>query len=146
MTNTAPAAAGTLFVPGSPAPQGSKRHVGRGVLIESSAAVGPWRQRVALAAHHAGLRPVAGPVRIDLEFVLPRPKSTPKRSTPPAIKRPDLDKLARSILDALTGIVYHDDAQVVGLYATKRLALLDEQAGTGITAVEAAEPEVTAVR
>lgn len=121
-----------LFVPGSPAPQGSKRHVGRGILIESSKAVGPWRERIALAAHSHGDGPKAGPVGVSLEFVMPRPKSAPKRSTPPAVKRPDLDKLTRAILDALTGIAWNDDSQVVTIHATKRLAELDETPGVTI--------------
>ena len=33
----------SLFVPGIPAPQGSKRHVGHGVMVESSARVKSWR-------------------------------------------------------------------------------------------------------
>lgn len=69
----------SFFVPGKPAPQGSKRHVGRGILIESSKEVGPWRERVALAAHSHADGPMGGPVGIRLEFVMPRPKSAPKR-------------------------------------------------------------------
>src|SRR5881392_2089938 len=98
-----------LFIPGTPAPQGSKRHIGHGRMLESSAAVGPWRERVALAVHQQGWPLLAGPVAVDLTFVMPRPKSAPKRSTPPAIRRPDLDKLERAILDALTGIAFADD-------------------------------------
>lgn len=118
-----------LFVPGDAAPQGSKRHVGGGRMIESSKAVGPWRERVALAAHRHGYEVLTGPVRVDLEFIRPRPVSTPKRSTPPAIKKPDLDKLTRAILDALTGIAYADDAQVTELHSIKRLAELGEAPG-----------------
>ena len=33
----------TLTVRGLPAPQGSKRHIGRGVMVESSKRVKPWR-------------------------------------------------------------------------------------------------------
>jgi len=40
---------------GVPAPQGSKRHVGRGVLVESSKALGPWRDAVAWAARDAAV-------------------------------------------------------------------------------------------
>jgi crossover junction endodeoxyribonuclease RusA len=119
-----------LFVPGTPAPQGSKRHVGRGILIEQSKAVGPWRERVALAAHQHGLTLMDGPVAVDLTFVLPRPKSAPKTRTPAATKRPDIDKLIRAILDALTGVAFSDDAQVVELTANKRLA--DPGCGPGV--------------
>ena len=74
---------------------------------------------------------------IDLRFILPRPKSTPKRKpTPPAIKRPDIDKLARAILDALTGIWFTDDSTVIDLRATKRIAEPDETTGVLITIKE----------
>ena len=123
-------------VPGKPAPQGSKRHVGRGILIESSREVGPWRERIALAAHNAMYcagQPILGcAVDVHLDFVMPRPKSTP-RETPAAIKRPDVDKLARAALDAITSVVIADDSQVVGLRATKRLALPDEQPGVEVS-------------
>ena len=128
----------SLFVPGKPAPQGSKRHVGRGVLVESSKEVGPWRERIALCAHSemAGRDLFAGPVLVSLNFILPRPKSAPKRTTPAAVKRPDLDKLARACLDALTGPCFTDDSQVTEMYATKRLAEIGETAGVAITVID----------
>jgi crossover junction endodeoxyribonuclease RusA len=124
-------------VPGIPAPQGSKRHVGHGILIESSEHVGPWRERVALTAaaakNHAPAITADAAITARIEFVMPRPKSTPKTRTPAAIKRPDIDKLARAVLDAITGVVIHDDAQIVALYATKRLAERDENPCANIT-------------
>lgn len=75
---------------------------------------------------------MAGPVSVRLDFVMPRPKSAPRRFTPPAVKRPDIDKLSRAVLDALTGICWHDDSQVIALTATKRLAEIDETAGVHI--------------
>ncbi|OLL21236.1 MULTISPECIES: RusA family crossover junction endodeoxyribonuclease [unclassified Rhodococcus (in: high G+C Gram-positive bacteria)] len=127
----------TFFVSGRPAPQGSKTFKGvrggRGILIESSKDVGPWRERIALTAHSHAERLLDGPVTVRLDFVMPRPKSAPKRTTPPAVKRPDTDKLARACLDALTGICYVDDSQVTDLHATKRLAQLDETPGVHIT-------------
>ena len=95
----------SFFVPGAPAPQGSKRHVGHGRMVESSKALGPWRERVALAAHSHADGLMGGPIGIRLKFVMPRPKSTPKRTTPPAVKRPDIDKISRAILDAITAAV-----------------------------------------
>lgn len=121
----------TFFAEGVPAPQGSKRHVGGGRLIESSRQVGPWREIVRQAAITAmGDRPpIDGPVYLVQVFALPRPKShygtgrssgQIKRGAPhrPPV-RPDLDKLARAVGDALTGVCYHDDAQVVNLCAAK---------------------------
>jgi len=129
-----PAVVLALFVPGRPAPQGSKRHVGRGILVESSKACGPWRTVV---AYHAGQvytgAPLDGPLAVRLEFVMPRPAGLPKRKpTPPMTKRPDTDKLSRAILDALTGVAWRDDSQITDLRGTKRYAELDEQPGVHI--------------
>lgn len=123
-----------FYVPGRPAPQGSKRHVGRGIMVESSTEVGAWRERVALVAHNAiQHHPVFdGPVCIRLSFVVPRPKSTPKSYTPAASKRPDVDKLARACLDAVTGVVITDDARVIRLSACKRLAEVGETPGVDV--------------
>ena len=122
-----------LFVPGRPAPQGSKRHVGGGVMVESSKAVAPWRTTVAWhAAQTYRGAPLDGAVWAGLTFVMPRPAATPKRSTPQAVKRPDLDKLTRAVFDALSGVVWRDDSQVIQVVASKRLAELDEQPGVHI--------------
>jgi Holliday junction resolvase RusA-like endonuclease len=34
-------------------------------------------------------------------------------------KKPDLDNLAKSVLDALNGVIYQDDSQIVSLHMTK---------------------------
>lgn len=58
------------------------------------------------------------PVRVTLDFHLPRPKSLPRRITRHT-RKPDLDKLARGAIDALTGLVIRDDAHVVELFTRK---------------------------
>ena len=119
-----------VFVPGQAAPQGSKRHVGHGVLVESSKLVKPWRTQVAWTVAQVWRdAPLQGPVRVELTFVMPRPAATPKRRTPPAVKKPDVDKLIRAILDALTKVVWRDDSVITELRAIKRLAELTEQPG-----------------
>jgi len=135
MGMTAPPLTGEIsfFVAGRPAPQGSKRHVGRGILVESSKACAPWRTTVAWhAAQVCEGPPLDGALSVHLVFVMPRPAGAPKRSTPPAVKRPDVDKLARAVLDALSGVVWRDDSQITHLNARKRLAELDEQPGVRI--------------
>jgi crossover junction endodeoxyribonuclease RusA len=139
-----------VFIPGKAAPQGSKRHVGRGILVESSKDVKPWRESIrwALLAMPAPARaswPLQGPIWVQLEFVLPRPKSTPKRTTPPAVKRPDLDKLQRAVLDAVGSAgVWGDDAQVVEIHARKRLAEIGEVPGCQVRIAVAVAQEVAA--
>ena len=121
-----------LTVYGTPAPQGSKRHVGNGILIESSRKVTPWREAIvseAIRQKLEGLR-MPGPVVVRMTFYLERPKghTTPKgtrRASAPGFpdRKPDLDKLVRSTLDGLTqaGIVT-DDAVVTTIHAAKRYA------------------------
>ncbi len=70
--------------------------------------------------------PLTGPLDVTVTFWLPRPKShsTAKglRADAPkwVAKRPDADKLARCFLDALTGIVFGDDAQIARLLVEKK--------------------------
>lgn len=61
------------------------------------------------------------PLSVEVYFHLPRGK-TVKRDFPISIQDGDLDKLLRSILDSLTGTVYHDDSQVVDVTMRKRYA------------------------
>ncbi len=100
-----------FFVDGLPAPQGSKRHVGRGVMIEASKKVGPWRAAVERAVALLAFEPFDGPVGVEVIFYLPKPK-TVKRDLPTV--PPDLDKLLRGVFDALTiASVWTDDAIVI---------------------------------
>ena len=113
-----------IRVYGMPAPQGSKRLVGRdrrgrGILVESSAKVKPWREAVKYAAFEAAGR-VAGAVAVEMIFTMPKPKGGPKtRKTWPS-SRPDLSKLMRSTKDALTDAgAWDDDARVVRCVCSK---------------------------
>lgn len=121
-----------VIVRGLPAPQGSKRHVGRGILVESSKRVKPWRDAVRSTVADAWPHDsFDGPVIVELTFAFPRPAGhygtgrnagTLKASAPlrPA-GLPDVDKLARSTLDGIVAAgVLRDDARVVDLHARKR--------------------------
>jgi crossover junction endodeoxyribonuclease RusA len=124
-----------VFVAGRPAPQGSKRHVGGGRMIEMSKHVGLWRDDVRAACLGAwgGRAPLDGPIELDVEFVRRRPASAPKRSTPPATTMPDLSKLVRSTEDAITSAgVWVDDARVVRTVSSKRIAEIGEPPGARI--------------
>jgi Holliday junction resolvase RusA-like endonuclease len=128
----------SITVYGAPAPQGSKRHVGGGVMIESSKKVKPWRQDVKAAALTAleldgatigttqlHRPPLDGPLSVSMVFtVRDRPASKPgwwptglrwaKTLMWRPASTPDLSKLLRSTEDALTDAgVWRDDARVV---------------------------------
>jgi len=96
---------------GLPAPQGSKRHVGHGVMVENSTRVRPWREAVKSAGFGAGPC-LDGPLAVVMVFTMPRPKSAPKRVTRPD-RTPDLSKLCRATEDAITEVgLWADDARV----------------------------------
>jgi Holliday junction resolvase RusA-like endonuclease len=117
-------------VPGDAAPQGSKRAFktrgGRIALVESSSKVKPYRASVAAAAVAAGVKLIDGPVSVFAVFTFVRPRShftgkgALRASAPAAPGKPDLDKLARAVGDALTGLAYRDDAQIMQWHLQKR--------------------------
>ena len=121
----------SFFVPGQPAAQGSMhamQHRTTGkviVMAANSKKLRPWRSDVAGFAQAEGVRPALGPVHVSIEFYLQRPKAhflrDKLRATAPVEvdKKPDVDKLARGILDALTGVAWIDDAQVSILHVSK---------------------------
>lgn len=116
----------SFFVPGVPAPGGSKRAFvvnGRAVVTDDCKRNKPWRQAVTLFAadaYHGD--PLTGPLVVEVVFTMPRPKShyrTGKhagvvRDDAPAwhTKKPDATKLLRALEDALTGVLWTDDAVI----------------------------------
>ena len=113
----------SFLVHGLPIPQGSTRAWvinGKPVITSAAKGLSTWRRLVAdVAQRYAPDEPWEGPVGIDLHFGIPKPKSAPKKRRVWPDKRPDLDKLTRSVLDALTYVVFADDSQVVEIRATK---------------------------
>ena len=107
-------------VDGVPVPQGSMRVYNGNIVHSQGAALATWRSAVAIAAKQAGCVPLPGSVRLDLLFGMPKPR-TVKRTFPSVA--PDLDKLIRAVLDALTAIAYLDDGQVIDINASKVYAL-----------------------
>lgn len=96
-----------------------------------------WQQLVAEAASDM-LRRQPGFVLIEdaaivrVVFYLPRPKAIKDKSLPHT-KKPDLDKLVRSVKDALSSVVWRDDALVVEIAARKEYARPGESPRAEIT-------------
>jgi len=134
-------------VHGIPAPAGSKRAFvvkGRAVVTDASAKSRPWKALVADAAAQAmnGAQLLRGPLCLSIVFHVPRPKGhigkhgvRPSAPRFPAV-RPDVDKLSRAVLDALSGVLYIDDAQIVEKTVAKYYG---EPARAEITVRELAE-------
>jgi crossover junction endodeoxyribonuclease RusA len=138
-------------VHGVPQPQGSaKAFMPKGarfpIVTSDNPNLKDWRLLVAAAAQPAaqahGIILLATPVGITLRFVLPCPQSARKRQGKPHMTRPDLDKLARACLDALTGVLFQDDGQVVSLACEKRYTREGEAPGVRVT-VETLEAQAS---
>lgn len=124
-----------FFVPGTPAPGGSKtgfynKSLNRVLMAPASKKTKPWMQAVSatVRSQYDG-NPLACPLRLHMQFRMIRPKGhygSGKHAgvvkdryavALPTVK-PDLTKLVRSTEDALKGILWLDDTQVVaGIYS-----------------------------
>jgi Holliday junction resolvase RusA-like endonuclease len=119
---------------GKPVPQGSVvAHVRGGrasIHYASGSGLAVWRNQVTSAAQDAwGLDNVyGGPMGVALIFRMKRPRNHYRDlqgTVRPAMRdarpdvMPDLDKLVRAVLDALTGVVWRDDGQVCDIMASK---------------------------
>ena len=142
----------TCIIPGTPQQQGSKTRTPQGFAREANRNLAPWRadaiaclRRAALDQWgHAAESPITDPVRVGVRFIYARPKShygtgrnagrlRPSAPLWPTSRRlGDADKHARSALDALTGIVYTDDALVVVLHVYKHFADANHPVGARI--------------
>ena len=71
-----------------------------------------------VAAQHAPKELLTSALGVELHFFFQRPKSLPKKILNHT-KKPDIDNLAKSVMDALEGIIYVNDAQVISLRVTK---------------------------
>jgi crossover junction endodeoxyribonuclease RusA len=128
-----------FFVPGIPKPAGSKSYMGtskkgKAILVDSSGAAGKnWRASVqAFARESYQGPPTDAPVGLTVVFRLPRPKyhySQSKRNGRHVKEsfaraypttRPDATKLLRAVEDALTGILWRDDSQIISQRVEKR--------------------------
>lgn len=114
--------------------KGSERKFVRSVIVDDAGQAGKdWRASV----QFEGVRrfkevmgpvaaPLQGPLAVEFVFTVTRPKGhTGKKGlhswAPPfPTTKPDVLKLARSVEDALTGIIWKDDAQIVAEVLRKR--------------------------
>jgi crossover junction endodeoxyribonuclease RusA len=116
-------------IEGIPRPQGSKRHVGKGIMVESSKYVANWRAFARLKATIAmqGKDRLAKPtaVKLVVTFGFERPQkhftANGRRADAPFYHtgKPDTDKLLRALLDSMSGVVFEDDSQVAAIDVRK---------------------------
>tara|TARA_R110000824_G_scaffold35913_1_gene112067 strand:+ start:85 stop:522 length:438 start_codon:yes stop_codon:yes gene_type:complete len=119
-----------LYIRGEPIPQPRPRVVtiggrARAISAPSKHPVTDWKKRimVALATQFDG-DILDGPVRLDVTFLMPRPKRLMRRKDPEGevwhTTRPDADNLVKALKDACSGVIYKDDSQVCELIVRKK--------------------------
>jgi len=136
-------------VHGIPQPKGSARAFvvksrsgrARAAVVNDNPKGKGWQQLVAEAASRTidacpGFRMIDGPIRLVIDFALPRPKDIKARAVPHT-KKPDLDKLIRCVADALTGVAWPDDSRVVAVSAEKAYAPFGQPPGAVIRVFDA---------
>lgn len=107
-----------------------------------------WKAQVAEAAHdHLPATPLQGPLMLAMVFYFKRPKShfrangLLKDNAPLWVeKKPDLDNMAKAVMDALTAIgMWGDDKQVVVVNMLKRYTVDAERAGVEVNVASVGE-------
>lgn len=125
----------------APKPQGSKRHVGGGVMVESCKQLKPWRLMVTAAAIATGAPLIRGPVSLSVVFLFHRPKGHyGARGLKPSAPqwhsvKPDGSKLLRALEDSLSGVLIEDDARIVSSTVQKRYTVGFEREGAIVTVI-----------
>ena len=119
----------TFTIDGLPVPKGRPKFSSRGgfARVYTPKKTADYEAQVKAAAEQAMQRePLETPVSVYLYFRLPIPQSYSKTAKEGCLsgfkrhtKRPDLDNLAKSVLDALNEVVWADDSQIVSLHITK---------------------------
>lgn len=112
-----------FFINGLPIPKGRARATARGkyTILYTPTATREYEDYVAEVAskHIPKTGMIMGPITISLTFYMKAPKRYAKKTDTPHVTRPDVDNLAKAILDGLEGTMYKNDAQVTTLYAHK---------------------------
>lgn len=114
----------SFFVEGIPVPQGSKvirRHGDKAWMTDVNVTpLKAWRKQIEARAAIVmdGAEPVDAPIGIEATFYLSRPETVTREY--PSVK-PDVDKLTRSLFDAL-GSCIRDDARICEMHVSKKYA------------------------
>lgn len=101
-------------VRGKPRPRFSRGHA------YTPTAYAQYERHIADEYMRQGGQMLSGPILVLIEVYRKLPKQRPKRVTfEPDTFKPDADNIAKAVLDALNGVAYADDSQVVELTVRK---------------------------
>ena len=123
----------TYSVPGEPRGKGRPKFARRGNFVKTytDAKTASYEDQIRFYALQAmgDTKTIQGAVRVFISINMAVPKSYSKRRTEDCLsgserplKKPDWDNVAKSVCDAMNGIVYVDDTQIVEAHVTKQYA------------------------
>ncbi len=124
-----------MAMPGGSKRIGRARGTGRPIVLDDNPKTSDWKQEVGIISGTLmrGRKPFEGPLGLEVTFFRPRPVShygrhglKPSAPKFPVVK-PDTTKLLRPFEDALTGILWNDDAQIVDQVIRKRYCAQDAE-------------------
>lgn len=121
-------------VPGDPRGKGRPRfsRVGKFTKTYTDAKTKAYEELIADAARRAMIpdEPLETPVGVHMEINVPIPSSYSNKRKMDCLrgiempcKKPDIDNIAKGVLDAMNGIVYKDDVQVIRLSLRKNYSI-----------------------
>lgn len=120
-------------VPGEPRGKGRPRFTKRGGFLSTYTDAMTVRYEATIAAAGAqamgGMEPLHTPISLRIEAFMGVPKSWGRKARQEAMEglvvpgKPDLDNIAKAVMDALNGVLYADDKQVCALRISKRYSL-----------------------
>lgn len=119
-----------FIVPGAPVGKARARVVTRGGYTHSytpeKTALYERLVRDTYIFSHPGEKPLTGPVELILRAYLPVPESWPKSKKAKALAgiitptvKSDYDNIAKSVTDALNGVAWVDDKQIIEAHIYK---------------------------
>jgi Holliday junction resolvase RusA-like endonuclease len=129
MTTSFISPAFSMTVEGKPVPKGRPRAamIAGHATIYTPGATRAYELQLAQTAKQiwrasGRFEPLPGPLRLTVTAILPKPKRRPADWWPITASRvnPDLDNFVKISQDALNGIIFYDDAQIISLQADKK--------------------------
>jgi Holliday junction resolvase RusA-like endonuclease len=123
----------TYSVPGEPRGKGRPKFARRGNFVKTytDAKTASYEDQIRFYALRAmgDTKAIQGAVRVFISIRMSVPKSySVKRreaclsGSEKPLKKPDWDNVAKSICDAMNGIIYVDDTQIIEAHVTKQYA------------------------
>lgn len=137
-----------FHVPAIPISQPRPRHF-KGITVSAPQKhpVNAFKASVALALREKyDGAPLGGPISLAVLFVMPRPQNMMWKTKPmrrePHTKKPDVDNLLKSVVDAMNKLAWRDDSQISFCFASKMIADGNEQPHVEITISSPIETEL----